>query len=119
DIDVPALLGNDVKHGYAAKLVSLSHDPKVAAGDITHAAAIDGERALGGVELGESRGNFLADDQLGGFAFALGGPGLGGGGRNLALFLFPHRQHDRPPPAYIVEGVLNGAGPAAVCQPVQ
>src|SRR6266481_5911954 len=103
DLDIPALFGDDVQYGYATKLIGLSHDGEVAAGDITDAAAIDGEPALGGVELGEGRGDLLADDQLGAFALALGGLGFRRGGRDIALVLISYGHHDRHTPTHVVE----------------
>src|SRR5204863_5971819 len=119
DINVAALFGDDVEHGCATELIGLTHDREVPTCDIPHATGIDVERALCGGGLGERRSDLVADDQLGACALAGGGPGFRGGGRDIALVLVSYRHRDRHTASHVVEGVLNGPGPATVRQPVQ
>ena len=118
-LDEPALLGNHVEHGDTAELVGLSHHPEVSTGDVPHSARIDLKRALCGVELSEGGRDLLADDQLRGFALALGALGFRRRGGDIALVPVPHRQHDGHAAAYVMKGILNGPGPTAVRQSVE
>ena len=118
DVDVPTLLGDHVEQWCPTELVGLSHHAEVAAGHIANAAGVDDQRPLGGLELGESRRNLLADDQLGGLPLPLRCLGFGLGRCDVALIPVSHGQHDRDASAHVVEGVLDGTGSPSIRQSV-